>query len=495
MIQRSLQTAFENESIVRRILSEQTETGVRFNTRRANRYLAYIERQKQKLYSKIRPMLELEVIQPYTVPVSKPFLKNGSYSATAQRWYGDDVDCVSGAFTRVKFQEPDLGSRKKLQSQLLRLGWKPRHFTEKGNPKLTVDSQPCESLLELDSEAGKNIALWYILSHRESQIRGWLQNVRPDGRIPQEVFTIGTPTFRMRHKILVNVPKAAPQVVFGKQMRSLFTVPKGKVLVGHDASGLELRMLAHYMNNPEYIRVVTEGDPHTMNQEMAGLPTRDAAKTFIYAFNYGAGDLLIGIAVNNPMEELLQKFAHDAVQYRYEQLKDRAVKINNEYFVDIGKKTFIKITPEMAVRALDGAAIKSRFLKANPSLDKLIENAQEAAKRGWLLGLDGRRIHLRRDIRGRVQVHKALNTLLQTAGAVVMKHSVVLLDQYIREEGLSSKKVIDMHDEAQFECIPEEAHRHGELAVKSIREAGILLNLNCPLDAEYKIGTNWSQTH
>jgi len=226
MIKRSLQTAFENESIVRRILSEQTQAGVRFDVKRANRYLAYIEQKKSQLYKQIRPMLQLEVIKPYSAPVNKPFLKNGSYSSTSQKWYGDSVDIVGGPFTRVEFKEPDIGSRQKLQSQLLRLGWKPRHFTEKGNPKLTVNSQPCESLSEIDSQVGSDIALWYVLAHRESQINGWLSHVRPNERIPQEAFTIGTPTYRMRHKILVNVPKAAKHVVFGKQMRSLFTVPR-----------------------------------------------------------------------------------------------------------------------------------------------------------------------------------------------------------------------------------------------------------------------------
>jgi len=223
---KSLQTAFNNEQQVRRILSDQTHNGVYFNLRRANRYLAYIERKKSQLYSQIRPMLRLEVVQPYTVPVNKPFLKDGSYSSATLRWFGHDVDCVQGVFTRIEFKEPDLGSRKKLQSQLIRLGWKPRSFTEKGNPKLTVESQPCKSLDEIDSCIGKDIALWYILSHRESQIKGWIQHLRPSQRLSQEVITIGTPTYRMRHKVLVNVPKAVSWVVFGAQMRSLFTVPR-----------------------------------------------------------------------------------------------------------------------------------------------------------------------------------------------------------------------------------------------------------------------------
>jgi DNA polymerase I-like protein with 3'-5' exonuclease and polymerase domains len=232
----------------------------------------------------------------------------------------------------------------------------------------------------------------------------------------------------------------------------LFTVPKGKVLVGHDASGLELRMLAHYMEDPDYIKTVTEGkqedgtDVHTVNQGMAGLPTRDDSKTFIYAFNYGAGDPKLGSIIGGT--------------------------------------------------ARDGARLRARFLSANPALKKLLDRVQKAAERGWLMGLDGRKIYLRLDPETRKpQTHKALNTLLQTAGALVMKYAMIFLDKWVREEGLDVKKVIDMHDEGQAEVAPEHAQRYGELAVKSVRMAGKYLNLACPLDAEFKIGRNWAQTH
>ena len=219
-----------------------------------------------------------------------------------------------------------------------------------------------------------------------------------------------------------------------------------KVLVGHDASGLELRMLAHYINDKDYTNEVINGDVHTLNQRMAGLPTRDAAKTFIYAFNYGAGNAKLGSIIGGGERE--------------------------------------------------GRRIRDKFLKSNPRLRQLIAGVKEVAKeRGYLIGLDGRRIHLRRDENGVIQDHKALNTLLQAAGAVVMKHSMVILDRLIKENGLHSKKVLDQHDEGQFECLPEEAEKHGELAVQSIKQAGEYLGLNCPLDAEYKIGRNWSETH
>ena len=138
-VTKSLQTAFECESIVRRIVSEQAETGVLFNERRANRYISWIAGKKEQLYNQIRPLLQLEVIRTHNVPVNKPFKENGDYSASALGWFGSRVNDVSGQFSRVRFEEPDIGSRKKLQSQLIRLGWKPRHFTEKGSPKLTYD--------------------------------------------------------------------------------------------------------------------------------------------------------------------------------------------------------------------------------------------------------------------------------------------------------------------------------------------------------------------
>ena len=225
-MEKGLQLAYTNELIVQRIITEQTENGVYFNVRRANRYLLYIARKKEQLYNRIRPVLRLEVRRPYSVPVSKPFKKDGTYSAAVLKWFPDNAGDVSGAFTRIGFTEPDIGSRKKLQQQLLHLGWKPRAFTEKGSPKLTVDGQPCPSLNAIGSEVGADIALWFTLSHRESQIKGWLDRLRDDQRLSAEANTIGTPTYRFRHKGVVNVPKAARQVIFGKQMRSLFTVPR-----------------------------------------------------------------------------------------------------------------------------------------------------------------------------------------------------------------------------------------------------------------------------
>lgn len=435
------------EHNVQRIMTQQEITGVQFNETKAHELISIFKERQFELYRRIRPHLNRVLECPYNTPVSKPFLKSGDYSRSVTTWYGDEeIPSIYGPFTRVQFVEPDLRKRKQLLACLISLGWRPRSFTEKGSPKLTVDGEPCKSLEQVGTDVGKWLAEWHILAHRQSQVEGLLKRVRPDGRIAAEAITIGTPTFRMRHKGVVNIPRASS--LYGVELRSLFCVKdlERLRLVGYDASGLELRMLAHYINDDDYSQEVVSGDPHTRNQQDAGLADRDTAKTFIYAFIYGAGDAKIGgIAGTN--------------------------------------------------RA-GGKRIKTNFLSKNPRLADLIKTTQRAAKRGYLLGLDGRKLFIRKDkFTGELQTHKSLNTILQGAGATVMKWSMVLLDDWIQQYKLDAKKVIDMHDEGQLEVSKKDAELVGVLARQSVITAGELLQLNLPLDAEYKIGTEWSQTH
>jgi len=205
-------------------------------------------------------------------------------------------------------------------------------------------------------------------------------------------------------------------------------------------------MLADAINDILFTQEVVDGDIHTKNQNDAGLPTRDDAKTFIYAFIYGAGDAKIGSIIGGSR--------------------------------------------------LAGKRIKAKFLANNPRLAECIKQTKAAAGRGYLIGLDGRRITLRRDkFTGEVQEHKALNTRLQCAGALVMKWSMVILDGWIQDMGLDVKKVIDMHDESQNEVLTKDAPMMKVLGPASIVEAGRILNLNVPLAGDAKVGRNWSETH
>ena len=233
---------------------------------------------------------------------------------------------------------------------------------------------------------------------------------------------------------------------YGKECRSLFKASPRYTLVGCDASGLELRCLAHYLapyDKGDYTEKILKRDIHVENQKAAGLPTRDAAKTFIYAFLYGAGDQKIGEVIGR------------------------------------GRGA--------------GKLIKETFLRSLPALAKLKACITEALEdRDHLKGLDGRHLYVRSE-------HAALNTLLQAAGAVVMKQATVHLYENLEEQGLQHGEhwafVAHVHDEFQLEVLPHLVEQVQEQAVNAIRQTTETLQFRCPLDGESRAGQNWSETH
>jgi len=437
----------ELEHHIQRIISKQERDGVYFDRDAAVRYIEQLGSKIREIDERLQSGLPRHA-RRVGVEIKKPFKKDGTLSKAVLDWYllheDGNWDQVKGPFTRIEWVSPDLNSDKQVKDWLLSIGWKPTEWNvspttgDRTSPKLTEDS-----FKSLPENIGESLKERVTCRHRRSQIQGWLDAVRPDGCIGAGANPMGTPTGRMRHRRVVNVPKAADFILFGKEMRSLFRARLGRKFVGHDASGLELRMLAHYMNDKEFTEQVLYGDIHSYNQRLAGLPTRDSAKTFIYAFIYGAGDAKLGSIVDGT--------------------------------------------------AADGARLRSQFLSALPKLGQLIDKVKRAAKRGYLVGLDGRKVWMRRNDNSEVMTHKALNTLLQCAGAVVMKKSLQLLTESAK--GLDYIKVIDMHDEGQADVSEKDAELYAQLAVQSIIDAGKHFNLNIPLDGEAKIGNNWAETH
>ena len=331
------------------------------------------------------------------------------------------------------------GSRQQIAKRLIGLGWKPKKFTEKG--QVIVDETV---LAGVDIPEAKLIAEYLLVQKRVSQVSSWLDCVQEDGRVHGKVFTNGAVTGRMTHNSpnMAQVPSSGSP--WGKECRSCWTVPEGYKLVGIDASGLELRMLAHYMKDDDYAKAVVDGrkedgtDIHTKNQVAAGLKTRDQAKTFIYAFLYGAGPAKIGTVVGG------------------------------------GEK--------------EGRQLIKAFLDNTPALEALRTKVSRHAEKGWLTGLDGRHLQVR-------SAHAALNTLLQGAGAIVMKKALVLLDRKIKAMNLDAKFVANVHDEWQIEVAEEDAEMVAAMGVQSIRQAGEKFKLICPLDGEANIGYTWGDTH
>ena len=326
------------------------------------------------------------------------------------------------------------GSRKQIAERLIEKGWKPKKHTEKGS--IIVDE---EVLASLDYPEAKTLAEYMMLQKRIAQIESWLEAVGEDGRVHGRVITNGAVTGRMTHMSpnMAQVPNSGSP--YGHECRDLWTVEKGNSLVGIDASGLELRMLAHYMNDNAYTNEVVEGDIHTANQTAAGLQTRNQAKTFIYAFLYGAGAAKIGSIVGGSAKE--------------------------------------------------GQKLIDSFLRNTPKLKALREKvARIYTQKGWLPGLDGRKLLVRAE-------HSALNTLLQGAGAIVMKQALVLLAKELKRSKIPHKFVANVHDEWQIEVEERYAEDVGNMGVLAIEEAGLVLDMRCPLDGEFKVGQSWKETH
>lgn len=336
-------------------------------------------------------------------------------------------------------------SRQQIAEKLIALGWRPKKFTEPTashpNGQAIVD----ESTLQgLKWPLAQFVAEYMMLGKRIAQIESWLEVVGADGRVHGRVITNGAVTGRMTHMKpnMAQIPNSGSP--YGPECRQCWTVEEGNVLVGCDASGLELRMLAHYMKDETYVKTVTEGsskdgtDVHTVNQKAAGLQTRDQAKTFIYGWLYGAGAAKVGQIVGGS--------------------------------------------------AKDGQRLIDSFLKGTPAIKRLRDKVSVYASKGYVPGLDGRKIWVRSE-------HAALNSLLQGAGAIVMKKALCLLDATIRKNNWDARFVANVHDEFQIECKADIADLVGQAGKQAIIDAGLAYNLRCPLDGEYKVGRTWRDTH
>lgn len=496
----------------------------------------------------------------YKAAVTKHYPKARGFMADHTRSFvshtGDfsEEPYIGGDFTPIRFEDIPLGNRDAVKQVLYEHGWLGITYNDSEQELIDTGRED-----ELNPWAGKideksleawkermpvpewceGIAAWYVLNSRRNQIlnpkdmayftengrwpkqqngkeecRGILPRCRNkvtgeeaqayfqrEGRWPEEgdwrapavAFFAATNTFRMRHRIVVNIPSRGLY-----PLRDLFIASDGKLVLGCDGAGLELRMLAHFMADSVYQEVVLNGDIHSHNQALAGLPTRDMAKTFIYAFLYGSG-------VSN-----------------------------------LAKVCGLSI-PEMEARI-------ARFKRELPALASLVERIQKAGEAaGHLLAVDGRWGRIRAKD-GKLLVHTMLNVLLQMTGSLCMKYGLAFAEREMLKEQIGLDEaghpafVVNMHDEIQMEVPEDEVltytyqmhkdewkaeekrvhideqgrmwsaphkesagedtinvtrqyHRAGEILAQQMTRAGEFLKMRCPLAGEYKVGTSWAATH
>lgn len=345
----------------------------------------------------------------------------------------------------------NLGSPLQIVKRLDELGWKPKIATKTGKSwkicQENLDTIPDQLPDGRDMpQCIKDLKKWKILETRWKTAKDWLDRMDRDGRVHGQVILPGTVTHRASHQgpNMANIPSITTERglsgLFAYECREAWTVPSGFSLVGTDASGIQLRVLAHYMNDPEYTKTLLEGDIHTFNKNALGefCKDRPTAKTFIYAWLLGAGQAKVAQILNCSVRQ--------------------------------------------AGESMDN------FLRSIPALKELKRKASMAAQRGYLVGIDGRRIKIESE-------HKALSVYLQGGETVIMRMANYLWYTKAKKEKIQFKQVVWVHDEWQTETEETRADELGKLQVQAIRDTGQHFKLNCPLDGEYKIGKNWAETH
>ena len=417
------------------IIKEQEQNGFKFDMVNATMLLARLRERMTEIETEVKKVFKPRMLDvKLVVPV---FKKDGTLSKRGLR--PSEYEKILNTndyepFYRKELQEFNLGSRKQIGEYLVDFGWKPKKFTPTGQP--IVDEL---TLYEVEGiPEAKLIAEYLLVQKRLAQIESWVDAVEDDGRVHGFVIPNGTITGRMTHRNpnMAQIPSVHSP--YGQECRACWIVEDEYKLVGVDASQLELRLLSHYMNDEEYIKNVSTGDIHATNQALAGLESRDQAKTFIYAFVYGAGDSKLGSIIGGNTK--------------------------------------------------DGQRLRKNFLDNIPALKNLRFKVTRAAAKGWIKGLDGRKLFIRSE-------HGALNTLLQSAGAIYMKKALILLNERLKLSGMDFKFVANIHDEWQIEVRACQAIKAGTLAVEAMVKAGEELGIRCPMIGEYKIGNNWSETH
>lgn len=427
-----------------KVITKQEITGIPFDVKTAEQLYVELAANREELITKLKEIFPPKRVESVFVPKvnnrARGFIK------------GVPV-------TKVKYEEFNPGSRQMIAERLIeKYQWEPSEFTATGEP--TIDDDVLKSLPWPEAKMLREyFDISKIIGMLAEGKAGWLQLATKEGRIHGSVITNGAVTGRCTHNSpnLAQIPRRGD---LGRKCRSLFKAPEGWVMIGADASGLELRMFGHYLaryDGGKYINIILEGDVHTHNQEAAGLPTRDDAKTFIYALLYGAGDVKLG--------------------------------------------SILAPTAAPGTQAKKGKYLRDKFMKAIPAYKRLTEDIKHVLtekgpdgkpKRKYLIGIDGRKLHIRSN-------HAALNTLLQSAGAVLMKLATVIFHWEAEKAGLVKGRdyvhVAHVHDEVQLLTKPEHAETVGKLFVRSIELAGKHFGFVCPTTGEYKIGSSWAETH
>jgi len=443
------------EHKVWRIIEDQADYGWEFNLQKAYELVDILDSEIKNTENILLPKLPITVVK--SEKETKAFTSKGDPAAIALKWVGDEA-ILGGNFSKVRFEPFNLNSDSQVKDYLLQKGWEPKEFNFKKDrfnkplkdknrkliltsPKLPKSAEDWEEIAELlDNEDIKLLVKYNKMTHRRSQIKGLIAKVRADHRIEAQANTCRTNTARMTHRVVVNIPKAKPDVYLGTEMRSLFVASAGKILVGCDADALEARVEGHYIypyDKASALELI-EGDIHTKNATNLNV-TRDKAKTIKYMMLYGGGPS--------------------------------------------------KIVDTMKVSMSQAKEIHSNYWSSNPGLLELKDKLEyEFNNTGFIKSIDGRPLSVR-------YKHALINTLFQSTGSIAMKLALCICQKEFDLRGLYAPFIGNFHDEFECEVDPKIAQEVAKIQEDSIRRAGEYFKFNIALSGKAQIGYDWSEIH
>lgn len=418
--------ALQTEHSLAKLSAQQTRDGWLFDFDRCEILIEEITDKMLEIEEEVEPHLSDIVRDIDKEPKTPKYKQDGTYTVASARVISDYVGYVVSPedalkakppvepgqeFKRTEIVPASLGNQDVVKEYLESLGWEPDEWNwKKVNgqfirmaPKFTE-----KSLKKVGHAHADMINQYYMLRQRRSIMQGWMEQKDGDGRLRGDVNDMGAASFRQTHRVMVNIPSGKAE--YGKEIRELFIVPPGKTIISADGAAYQIRILSHYLKSDEYTDVVLNGDPHQMHADKIGC-TRNEAKGVFFGVLFGAG----------------------------------AAKVGN--MLGISQKA--------------GGEKRRALLNGIPGMNNLLNKLKNfASQTGWVPGIDGRQVYPE-------QEYKALNYLVQSCEAILMKRTVVRVAELFKENNIEFKQLLFYHDECSWEIDPKDT----ELATKLIKEA------------------------
>ena len=430
-----------------------------FNMEEAKELLGTMQQRMAEISNTIEPQMGTKVVFIDKEPKSPKYKKNGTYTATTAKLLSEYFETqvsvedthLAGpefCFQRTTKEQAKLGSQEAVKDWLGTIGWKPDEYNRKkvGREWVTTGPKLTTSSLSKLGEVGLMVDEYYVLRHKASLMEGWVERVEisDDKRLHGNMWTIGTPTFRVRHEVIANLPGI--ETPWGKEIRGMLQPDPGTVIVGADSAGNQLRGLCHYVGNEEFTKEVRYGDQHQRNADALGC-SRGVAKGYLYAYLFGAGDAKLGKVLTG--------------------------KSNSE----VGRKSRADFAK--GIKGLE--ELKKKLLN-------IWNKTSNVQGDGWFPALDGRPVFCGSG-------HQTLNYLLQAAEGVTCKAALMWAWDKIKEEKLRAEPRLFYHDEMAFQSHPDDAQRVGEILKESFAAGPELFGVTCMDGGDYVIGASYADVH